>query len=65
MGPASDDYRDVKNASHSETILESHYKIQVCQWVSVTLDCQVLLNPGTNSDNETAVIPGSRLKLVF
>jgi carbohydrate-selective porin OprB len=65
QGLASDDYREAKNASRTETILEGYYKMQLRQWVSLTLDCQVLLNPGTNSDNETAVIPGVRLKFVF
>ena len=59
------DYRRANNATHTETILEAYYKIHITDWCSLALDIQTLFNPGTNANNDTAVIPGFRLKMQF
>ncbi len=63
QGLTDPSYRLANNSTASETLFEAYYKIQFSDTVSLTLDCQVLLNPGTDSNNETAVIPGLRLKI--
>ena len=65
QGITHQDYRNANNATHTETILEAYYKIQVNEWCSVTLDLQTLFDPGLNSDNDTSVIPGVRVKMAF
>jgi hypothetical protein len=65
QGLAGIDYRRAKGTAHTETIFELYYMMQLRQFVSLTLDCRVLSNPGTQSETETAVIPGVRLKFVF
>lgn len=65
QGITHEDFREAKNATASETIFETYYKINITDWCSLTLDMQTLLNPGTNADNDTSVIPGLRLKMVF
>jgi carbohydrate-selective porin OprB len=65
QGITSYDYREAKDATHTESIFEAYYKIYVTEWCSLTLDLQTLLNPGTNSHNDTSVIPGIRVKMVF
>jgi len=65
QGLSSHDYRTANNATHTETIIEVYYKIYAADFLSVTLDCQTLLNPGTRVSAETAVIPGIRVKGVF
>jgi carbohydrate-selective porin OprB len=65
QGITHQDYRRANNATHTETIVEAYYKIHMTDWYSITLDIQTLFNPGTNSHNETAVIPGIRLKMLF
>jgi hypothetical protein len=65
QGITHQDYRNAKNATHTETIFEVYYKIRITEWCSLTLDIQTLLNPGLNASNDTAVIPGVRVKMVF
>ena len=65
QGLTSHDYRIANGSTRSEMILETYYKIQWTRFLSFLVDCQVLFNPGTNPANETAVIPGMRLKAVF
>ena len=65
QGITHQDYRDAKNATHTETIFELYYKIYITEWCSLAPDIQILLNPGTNADNDTSVIPGIRVKMVF
>ncbi|MBN2180680.1 MAG: carbohydrate porin [Sedimentisphaerales bacterium] len=65
QGITHQDYRRANNATHTETIFEAYYKIHMTDWYSITLDIQTLLNPGTNSHNDTSVIPGIRLKMLF
>jgi len=65
QGITHHEYREAKNATHTESIFEVYYKIYITEWCSLTLDLQTLLNPGTNSHNDTAVIPGFRVKMVF
>jgi len=65
QGITHPDYRRANNATHTETIFEAYYKIYMTDWYSITLDVQTLLNPGTNSHNDTSVIPGIRLKMLF
>lgn len=65
QGITHHDYRDANNATHTETIVEAYYKIHMNDWYSITLDIQTLLNPGTNSHNDTSVIPGIRIKMLF
>lgn len=65
QGITHQDYRHANNATHTETIFEAYYKIHITDWCSLTLDVQTLLNPGLNSSNDTAVIPGFRVKMLF
>lgn len=65
QGITHEQYRSAKNATDTETIFETYYKIHITDWCSLTPDIQILLNPGTNVDNDTAVIPGVRLKMLF
>jgi carbohydrate-selective porin OprB len=65
QGITHQDYRHAKNATHTETIFEAYYKIYITEWCSLAPDIQILLNPGTNADNDTSVIPGIRVKMVF
>jgi hypothetical protein len=65
QGITHQDYRDAQNAADTETILEAYYKIHIAEWCSLTLDAQTLFNPGTNAHNDTGVIAGIRLKMVF
>jgi carbohydrate-selective porin OprB len=65
QGITSHDYREAKNATHTETIFEAYYKIHVTDWCSLSLDVQTLLNPGTKSDKDPVLIPGIRLKMSF
>lgn len=65
QGITSHDFRRAKNATRTETIIEVYYKIYVTEWCSLTLDIQTLFNPGTNSSNDTGIIPGFRVKMVF
>jgi len=65
QGITHPDFRRANNATDTETIIEAYYKIFVTDWCSLTLDIQTLLNTGTNSNNDNAVIPGFRLKMVF
>jgi carbohydrate-selective porin OprB len=65
QGITHHDYRHANNATHTETIVEAYYKIHMNDWYSITLDIQTLLNPGTNSHNDTSVIPGIRIKMLF
>jgi len=65
QGITHHDYRSANNASTTETIFEAYYKIHITDWCSLTFDIQTLLNPGANSGNDTAVIPGIRVKMVF
>ncbi len=65
QGITHEDFRRANNATDTETIIEVYYKIFVTEWCSLTLDIQTLLNPGTNSSNETGVIPGFRLKILL
>ncbi len=65
QGITHQDFRRAKNATHTETIIEAYYKIFIAEWCSLSLDIQTLLNPGTNSSNDTAVIPGFRLKILL
>ncbi len=65
QGITHQDFRKAKNATHTETILETYYKIHITEWCSLLLDVQTLFNPGTNAHNDTSVIPGFRLKIVF
>jgi hypothetical protein len=65
QGITHHDYQEAQNATHTESIFETYYKIYITEWCSLTLDLQTLLNPGTNSHNDTAIIPGIRVKMVF
>lgn len=40
-------------------------KKKVTNWCLLAFDIQTSLNPGTNAANDTAVIPGARLKMLF
>ena len=60
-----EDYRQAYGASASETIMELYYKIKLNTHMSFQLDCIGLLNPGTNPDNENALIPGIRIGATF
>lgn len=65
QGITHQDYRNANNATHTETIFEAYYKIKIADWCSLTPDIQILLNPGTNRSNDTAIIPGVRVQMVF
>ncbi len=65
QGITHQDFRAANNATRTETILEAYYKIFINDWCSLTLDIQTLLNPGTNSNNDTGVISGFRLKVLL
>ena len=65
QGITHQDYRNANNAAHTEAILETYYKIHVNEWCSVTLDLQVLIDPGLNNANDTSVIPGVRVKMAL
>ncbi len=65
QGITHQDYREANNATRTETIFEVYYKIIMTDWYSITLDFQTLLNPGTNARNDTSIIPGIRLKMLF
>lgn len=65
QGITHQDYRRANNATHTETILEIYYKMIIADWCSLTFNLQTLLNTGTQSGNDNAVIPGIRLKMVF
>ncbi len=56
-------YRLAKNGTPTETLLETYYKLRLSDYMSLTFDCQVLFDPGANPSNETAIIPGLRLKI--
>jgi hypothetical protein len=56
--------RSMNNASRTETLFETYYKIHLTDFCSLTLELQILLNPGTNSTNDTGVISGFRLKII-
>lgn len=65
QGIVSGDYKDARSASHTETLLEVYYKVCITEWCSLLFNVETVLNPGANSSNHTAVIPGVRLKLAF
>jgi len=65
QGITHQDYRQANNATHTETIIETYYKIFITEWCSLNLDMQILFNPGANASNDTGVIPGFRLKMLF
>lgn len=65
QGITHQDFRTANNATRTETILEAYYRIFINEWCSLTLDIQTLLNPGTNSNNDTGVISGFRLKILL
>jgi len=65
QGITSTDFRRANNTTNTETIIEAYYKIFVTDWCSLTLDIQTLINTGTNSNNDNAVIPGFRLKVLL
>ena len=65
QGITHQQYRRANNATDTETIFEVYYKIFITEWCSLTLDIQTLLNPGTKASNDTAVIPGFRIKMLF
>ena len=56
---------DFRGDEKETSVLEVYYKIFVKEWCSLTLDIQTLLNTGTNSNNDNAVIPGFRLKILL
>ena len=65
QGITSDPYRTGTHTESSESLFEAYYKIQLTNWCAIYPDVQVLLNPGTNPNNETSVIAGVRLKIDF
>lgn len=64
QGIVHDDYQYNCGSAHTETILETYYKVVPTSWSSLTFDFQTLLNPGT-ADRDTAYLGGVRLKVSF
>jgi porin len=51
--------------TRSETFLELQYRVQLTKTLELSPDLQLILNPASNPDTDTIVVPGIRLTLVF
>ncbi|MBC7783474.1 MAG: carbohydrate porin [Burkholderiales bacterium] len=66
QGLLSDDFRATKSAtSATTTLFNLYYKIQVQQWVSVTPDFQLILNPNNDADDDLGFIVGLHVEMRF
>ncbi|HEX8341770.1 MAG TPA: carbohydrate porin [Tepidisphaeraceae bacterium] len=64
QGLISDDFRaTTSGASSSITQFDLYYKVQVRQWLSVTPDFQVILNPDDEADEDVAFIAGVNVEI--
>ncbi len=65
QGIISQDARRAEGLDNQETIFELYYRCQVASWLQVSPDVQVVLDPGADQDNDTAVVFGLRFQADF
>jgi carbohydrate-selective porin OprB len=59
------DARQFQGLGDKETILELYYRVQVTDYLSITPDIQVLMNPGAGRADSTVVVTGLRAVVEF
>ena len=57
--------RPSEPGARDETFLEFQYRLQLTKTLELSPDIQIVLNPGSNRDTDTIVVPGIRLTMVF
>lgn len=52
-------------SSATETLFEAYYTIKLAEWLSVTPDVQMILDPGAVRENDPAVVAGVKVAVTF